>query len=131
LKHELSVAFYISDVQALKNAYELIKSASQGKSLLDSSDDFSTDLYVICAEQALQVCNLGSLFVLNKNVCMTFYLQLFKLLLKNIPRSTCEKYYSSGFGEQFFKHAFAVTDLPLNYHFFVISQQAVACEVCN
>nr|XP_009929955.1 PREDICTED: tetratricopeptide repeat protein 40 [Opisthocomus hoazin] len=43
------------DVQALKNAYELIKSASQGKSLLDSSDDFSTDLYVICAEQALQL----------------------------------------------------------------------------
>ncbi|KAM6203864.1 cilia- and flagella-associated protein 46 [Sarcoramphus papa] len=43
------------DVQALKNAYELIKSASQGKSALDSSDDFSTDLYVLCAEQAFQL----------------------------------------------------------------------------
>uniref|UniRef100_A0A8C0BCX9 Uncharacterized protein n=1 Tax=Buteo japonicus TaxID=224669 RepID=A0A8C0BCX9_9AVES len=39
------------NVQALKNAYELIKSASQGKSALDSSDNFSTDLYVLCAEQ--------------------------------------------------------------------------------
>ncbi|KAM6390504.1 cilia- and flagella-associated protein 46 [Pluvialis apricaria] len=43
------------DVQALRNAYELIKSASQGKSVLDSSDHFSTDLYVLCAEQAFQL----------------------------------------------------------------------------
>ncbi|XP_074015315.1 cilia- and flagella-associated protein 46 [Numenius arquata] len=43
------------DVQALKNAYELIKSARQGKSALDSSDNFSTDLYVLCAEQAFQL----------------------------------------------------------------------------
>ncbi|NXT51328.1 CFA46 protein, partial [Pluvianellus socialis] len=43
------------DVQALKNAYELIKSASQGKSALDSSDNFSTDLHVLCAEQAFQL----------------------------------------------------------------------------
>ncbi|XP_037255322.1 cilia- and flagella-associated protein 46 isoform X3 [Falco rusticolus] len=43
------------DVQALKNAYELIKSASEGKSALDSSDIFSTDLHVSCAEQALQL----------------------------------------------------------------------------
>ncbi|KAM9285779.1 cilia- and flagella-associated protein 46 [Morus bassanus] len=42
-------------VQALKKAYELIKSASQGKSALDSSDNFSTDLYVLCAEQAFQL----------------------------------------------------------------------------
>ncbi|XP_010138787.1 PREDICTED: tetratricopeptide repeat protein 40, partial [Buceros rhinoceros silvestris] len=42
-------------VQALNNAYELIKSASQGKSALDSSDNFSTDLYVLCAEQAFQL----------------------------------------------------------------------------
>ncbi|XP_009978364.1 PREDICTED: tetratricopeptide repeat protein 40-like, partial [Tauraco erythrolophus] len=42
-------------VQALKNAYELIKSASQGKSALASSDSFSTDLYVLCAEQAFQL----------------------------------------------------------------------------
>ncbi|KAM9232478.1 cilia- and flagella-associated protein 46 [Leptosomus discolor] len=43
------------DVQALKSAYELIKSSSQGKSALDSSDNFSTDLYVLCAEQAFQL----------------------------------------------------------------------------
>ncbi|XP_064320516.1 cilia- and flagella-associated protein 46 isoform X4 [Phalacrocorax carbo] len=43
------------DVQALKNAYELIKSASQGKSAPDTSDNFSTDLYVLCAEQAFQL----------------------------------------------------------------------------
>lgn len=59
-------SFFISDVEALKNAYELIKLASQGKSALDSSDNFSTDLYVLCAEQAFQVCNLAGLFVLNK-----------------------------------------------------------------
>ncbi|NXU56429.1 CFA46 protein, partial [Turnix velox] len=43
------------DVQALRSAYELIKSASPGKSALDSSDNFSTDLYVLCAEQAFQL----------------------------------------------------------------------------
>ncbi|XP_026707373.1 cilia- and flagella-associated protein 46 [Athene cunicularia] len=43
------------DVQALKSAYELIKSASQGKSPLDSLDNFSTDLYVLCAEQAFEL----------------------------------------------------------------------------
>ncbi|XP_063996010.1 cilia- and flagella-associated protein 46 [Pogoniulus pusillus] len=43
------------DAEALENAYELIKSASQGKSVLDSSDNFSTDLYVLCAEQAIQL----------------------------------------------------------------------------
>lgn len=50
--------FLISDVQALKNAYKLIKSASERESALDSADNISTDLYVLCAEQALQVCNL-------------------------------------------------------------------------
>ncbi|OWK51861.1 Cilia- and flagella-associated protein 46 [Lonchura striata] len=53
------------DVQALKNAYELIKSASEGQFTLDSADNISTDLYVLCAEQALQVCNLDLLSVLN------------------------------------------------------------------
>ncbi|XP_030132507.2 cilia- and flagella-associated protein 46 [Taeniopygia guttata] len=43
------------DVQALKNAYELIKSASEGQFALDSADNISTDLYVLCAEQALQL----------------------------------------------------------------------------
>lgn len=50
--------FLISDVQALKNAYKLIKSSSERESALDSTDNISTDLYVLCAEQALQVCNL-------------------------------------------------------------------------
>uniref|UniRef100_A0A8C3UB53 Uncharacterized protein n=2 Tax=Catharus ustulatus TaxID=91951 RepID=A0A8C3UB53_CATUS len=43
------------DVQALKNAYKLIKSATEGQTALDSSDNISTDLYVLCAEQALQL----------------------------------------------------------------------------
>eukprot|EP00075_Anas_platyrhynchos_P026650 XP_027315903.1 cilia- and flagella-associated protein 46 isoform X2 [Anas platyrhynchos] len=52
LNHKLSITL---DVQALKDAYELIKSACQGRSALDSSDNFSTDLYVLCAEQAFQL----------------------------------------------------------------------------
>lgn len=64
------IAFLISDVQALKNAYELIKSASEGQFALDSADNISTDLYVLCAEQALQVCNLDLLSVLNVNMYM-------------------------------------------------------------
>ncbi|XP_009464689.1 PREDICTED: tetratricopeptide repeat protein 40 [Nipponia nippon] len=55
VRERLSAAESRRDVQALKNAYELIKSASQGKSALDSSDNFSTDLYVLCAEQAFQL----------------------------------------------------------------------------
>ncbi|KAM6306111.1 cilia- and flagella-associated protein 46 [Aegotheles albertisi] len=43
------------DIQALKSAYELIKSASQEKSAFDSSDNLSSDLYVLCAEQAFQL----------------------------------------------------------------------------
>ncbi|KYO42269.1 cilia- and flagella-associated protein 46 isoform B [Alligator mississippiensis] len=43
------------DSEALKNAYEMIKSANQGKSALDSSESFSSDLYVLCAEQALEL----------------------------------------------------------------------------
>lgn len=53
-----SFFFLISDAQALKNAYKLIKSASERESALDSTDNISTDLYVLCAEKALQVCNL-------------------------------------------------------------------------
>ncbi|XP_053927744.1 cilia- and flagella-associated protein 46 [Cuculus canorus] len=55
LRERLSAAGTHRDIQALKNAYELIKSASEGKSALDSSDTFSTDLYVLCAEQAFQL----------------------------------------------------------------------------
>ncbi|KAM4668337.1 cilia- and flagella-associated protein 46 [Amazona ochrocephala] len=55
VRERLFAAERCRDVQALKNAYELIKSASQGKFAVDSSDNFSTDLYVLCAEQAFQL----------------------------------------------------------------------------
>uniref|UniRef100_A0A8B9IYA7 Uncharacterized protein n=1 Tax=Amazona collaria TaxID=241587 RepID=A0A8B9IYA7_9PSIT len=51
VRERLFAAERCRDVQALKNAYGLIKSASQGKFAVDSSDNFSTDLYVLCAEQ--------------------------------------------------------------------------------
>lgn len=66
--------FFISDIQALNYAYELIKSASEGQSALDSSDNISADLYVLCAEQALQVCNFGLLSVLKNNIYMMHYI---------------------------------------------------------
>ncbi|NXG31392.1 CFA46 protein, partial [Dromaius novaehollandiae] len=56
------------DVQALENAYELIKSASVGKSALSPSENFSPDLYVLCAEQAFQ---LGCLEV--SSDCLQMY----------------------------------------------------------
>ncbi|XP_050567907.1 cilia- and flagella-associated protein 46 [Cygnus atratus] len=55
IRERLLAARSRRDVQALKDAYELIKSACQGGSALDSSDNFSTDLYVLCAEQAFQL----------------------------------------------------------------------------
>ncbi|XP_071668385.1 cilia- and flagella-associated protein 46 isoform X1 [Patagioenas fasciata] len=58
VRERLRAARRRRDVQALKDAYELIKSASQGESVLDSSDNFSTDLYVLCAEQAFELGHL-------------------------------------------------------------------------
>ncbi|XP_068054496.1 cilia- and flagella-associated protein 46 [Anomalospiza imberbis] len=55
VREQLLAAENAGDVQALKNAYVLIKSASEGQSALDSTDNISTDLYVLCAEQALQL----------------------------------------------------------------------------
>ncbi|XP_064287730.1 cilia- and flagella-associated protein 46 isoform X2 [Passer domesticus] len=55
VRERLLAAESAGDVQALKNAYELIRSASEGQSGLDSTDNISTDLYVLCAEQALQL----------------------------------------------------------------------------
>ncbi|XP_074855679.1 cilia- and flagella-associated protein 46 [Carettochelys insculpta] len=55
IREQLSAAHNHQDFQALKNAYELIKSANHGKSALDSTESFSSDLYVLCAEQALQL----------------------------------------------------------------------------
>ncbi|XP_064922681.1 cilia- and flagella-associated protein 46 isoform X3 [Columba livia] len=54
VRERLRAARCRRDVQALEDAYELIKSATQGQSVLDPSDNFSTDLYVLCAEQAFE-----------------------------------------------------------------------------
>lgn len=43
------------DADALKRAYQLIKSANLGKSEFDPTESFSPDLFVLCAEQALKV----------------------------------------------------------------------------
>ncbi|XP_054238278.1 cilia- and flagella-associated protein 46 [Indicator indicator] len=51
IRERLLAAESRRDAEALENAYELIKSASQEK----SSDNLSTDLYVLCAEQGLQL----------------------------------------------------------------------------
>lgn len=87
-----SFPFFISDVQALKNTYELIKSANEGQSALDSSDNISTDLYVLCAEQALQVCNLGLLSVLNKNMymmhCIYSCYSYYSLKISEVPEES-------------------------------------------
>uniref|UniRef100_A0A8C7EFC6 Uncharacterized protein n=1 Tax=Nothoprocta perdicaria TaxID=30464 RepID=A0A8C7EFC6_NOTPE len=58
IRERLFAAESQQDVEALRTAYELIKSASLGNSALGSLENFSTDLYVLCAEQALR---LGSL----------------------------------------------------------------------
>ncbi|KAF7247233.1 Cilia- and flagella-associated protein 46 [Varanus komodoensis] len=54
IRQQLSDAERHHDVEALKNSYELIKTADEGKSALDPSESFSSDLYVLCAEQAHQ-----------------------------------------------------------------------------
>ncbi|XP_044276023.1 cilia- and flagella-associated protein 46 [Varanus komodoensis] len=55
IRQQLSDAERHHDVEALKNSYELIKTADEGKSALDPSESFSSDLYVLCAEQAHQM----------------------------------------------------------------------------
>ncbi|XP_054839221.1 cilia- and flagella-associated protein 46 [Eublepharis macularius] len=55
IRQKLSDAENYQDTEALQGTYELIKSANDGKSALDSSESFSSDLYVLCAEQALQM----------------------------------------------------------------------------
>ncbi|XP_044516240.1 cilia- and flagella-associated protein 46 [Gracilinanus agilis] len=51
----LTGRFSLKDVEALKKAYELIKAAIEGQCALDSSESFSPELAVLCAEQALQM----------------------------------------------------------------------------
>ncbi|XP_048363031.1 LOW QUALITY PROTEIN: cilia- and flagella-associated protein 46 [Sphaerodactylus townsendi] len=55
IRQKLSDAENHQDIEALQESYELIKSADEGKSVLDSSESFCSDLYVLCAEQALQM----------------------------------------------------------------------------
>ncbi|XP_064572943.1 cilia- and flagella-associated protein 46 [Zonotrichia leucophrys gambelii] len=55
VREQLLAAESAGDVQALKQAYKLIKSASERESALNSTDNISTHLYVLCAEQALQL----------------------------------------------------------------------------
>lgn len=54
-KNTFHLIYFFKDVDALKSTYNLIKSAHDGKSALDSLESFSFDLYVLCAEQAYQV----------------------------------------------------------------------------
>ncbi|KAM5241604.1 cilia- and flagella-associated protein 46 isoform 3-T3 [Hipposideros larvatus] len=55
ITQELARAESQQDAAALTRAYELIKSASLGRSELDPSESFSPDLFVLCAEQALKM----------------------------------------------------------------------------
>ncbi|XP_013916051.1 PREDICTED: cilia- and flagella-associated protein 46 [Thamnophis sirtalis] len=55
IRQQLSDAEKQQNVDALKSTYNLIKSAHDGKSALDSLESFSFDLYVLCAEQAYQM----------------------------------------------------------------------------
>ncbi|XP_018080698.1 cilia- and flagella-associated protein 46 isoform X1 [Xenopus laevis] len=58
IREHLSAAENQQDAEALLKAYRLIKSASAGKAT-DVPENFSPDLYVLCAEQALQLGNLA------------------------------------------------------------------------
>ncbi|XP_078499587.1 cilia- and flagella-associated protein 46 [Lissotriton helveticus] len=55
IRQHLSAAQHEQGHHSLKMAYKLMKEASTERSAIDSSDSFSSDLYVLCAEQALQM----------------------------------------------------------------------------
>uniref|UniRef100_A0A8D0CCV1 Uncharacterized protein n=1 Tax=Salvator merianae TaxID=96440 RepID=A0A8D0CCV1_SALMN len=55
IRQQLSDAERHQNADALKDTYKLIKSANEGRSALDSSESFSSDLYVLCAEQAYKM----------------------------------------------------------------------------
>ncbi|XP_069095869.1 cilia- and flagella-associated protein 46 isoform X1 [Pleurodeles waltl] len=55
IRQHLSAAQNEQGNDALNMAYKLMKDASTERSAIDSSDSFSSDLYVLCAEQALQM----------------------------------------------------------------------------
>ncbi|XP_069467509.1 cilia- and flagella-associated protein 46 isoform X2 [Ambystoma mexicanum] len=58
IRQHLSAAQNEQGTYSLKQAYKSLKEASTEKSAIDSSDSFSSDLYILCAEQALQMGDL-------------------------------------------------------------------------
>ncbi|KAG8435302.1 hypothetical protein GDO86_013309 [Hymenochirus boettgeri] len=68
IREHLSAAENHQDSQALLKACNLIKAANSGNSTGDIADNFSPDLYVLCAEQALQHGHLSEC-----TDCLQFY----------------------------------------------------------
>ncbi|MEE6521387.1 hypothetical protein FKM82_019562 [Ascaphus truei] len=56
IRQHLSAAENQQDADALLNAYKLIQDANTDRSV-DVPENFSCDLYILCAEQAIQVGN--------------------------------------------------------------------------
>ncbi|XP_053305919.1 cilia- and flagella-associated protein 46 [Spea bombifrons] len=59
IRQHLSAAEHQQDADALLSAYKLIKAANAERSLGDAPENFGSDLYVLCAEQAFQIGNPG------------------------------------------------------------------------
>ncbi|XP_029465840.1 cilia- and flagella-associated protein 46 isoform X2 [Rhinatrema bivittatum] len=57
IKQHLAAAQNNQDTQALQNAYDIMKTGSRIS--LDMFESFSSNLYIICAEQALQLGNIA------------------------------------------------------------------------
>ncbi|XP_077311369.1 cilia- and flagella-associated protein 46 isoform X2 [Lithobates pipiens] len=57
IRQRLSIAENQQDADALNSAYKLIKAANRDGSTRDAPEMFSSDLYVLCAEKALQLRN--------------------------------------------------------------------------
>ncbi|XP_044154029.1 cilia- and flagella-associated protein 46 [Bufo gargarizans] len=68
IRQHLSAAENQQDADALLKAYTLIKAANRDASTKDGPEKFSSDLYILCAEQALQ---LGSPAV--SKACLQMY----------------------------------------------------------
>ncbi|XP_069836237.1 cilia- and flagella-associated protein 46 [Dendropsophus ebraccatus] len=68
IRQHLSAAESQQDTEALLRAYTLIKAANKDTATKDGPEKFSSDLYILCAEQALQ---LGSPSV--SKACLQMY----------------------------------------------------------
>nr|XP_033798267.1 cilia- and flagella-associated protein 46 isoform X7 [Geotrypetes seraphini] len=55
IKQLLSAAHRDQDVHALQKAYDMMKAAEINKNAVDKFESFNLDLYVLCAEQAIQL----------------------------------------------------------------------------